>query len=476
MMPAPALRWHAVNKGLRCTPENQTVVVDRPAHSSRGGPEDSRLARIARRRLTARRLRWWVRRSMLAIPAVYLLLAIALGVISPELDSAVGGQSVRGVGIDAARDVLTSTATGMIAFTGLVVSAVLLVVQFAAGQYSPRFVVWFRRDQLVKHAIGSFLAAPLFALVALREIELKRVTYSPDITVVTALALLLGAALLFLALLGRVLDQLRPRNLYRGVGRQGIRAARAAYPTMLPDADAQIEPPPQWRTLAPRELVLTHSAGVVSSFDTDLMVAAASQADVTVELVPGVGEFVSHGQVLLRVHGDGDVDETMLGRAVLISDDRTIEQDPAFAIRVIVDTAIRALSPAINDPTTATHALDTLEVLMRELARRDLDASLARDEHGAVRLVWRTPGWSELMELTFDEIRVYGAGSLQVCRRMRAALEDLRNATDGSRHAAIDEHLQRLQATVRRAFPPGSTDVQIASVSDRTGLGLSRGS
>ncbi len=194
-----------------------------------------------------------------------------------RLDSLVGGRVVRGVGIDAARDVLTSTATGMIAFTGLVVSAVLLVVQFAAGQYSPRFVVSFRRDQLVKHAIGSFLAAPLFALVALREIELKRVTYSPDITVVIALALLLGAALLFLALLGPVLDQLRPRNRYRGVARQGIRAARAAYPSPLREAGPGHAPPPtDWRAEAPRELTLRHGAGVVSSFDSDLLLAQRS--------------------------------------------------------------------------------------------------------------------------------------------------------------------------------------------------------
>jgi uncharacterized membrane protein len=414
---------------------------------------------------------------MLPIPGAYLLFAIALGVASPELDSAVGGQSVRGVGIDAARDVLTSTATGMIAFTGLVVSAVLLVVQFAAGQYSPRFVVWFRRDQLVKHAIGSFLAAPLFALVALREIELKRVTYSPDITVVIALALLLGAALLFLALLGRVLDQLRPRNLYRGVARQGIRAARAAYPSPLGEADPVHAPPPtDWRVEAPRELTLKHGAGVVSSFDSDRILAAAIRADVTVELVPAVGEFIAARQLLLRIHGDGPVDEALLGRAVRVSDDRTIEQDPAFAIRVIVDTAIRALSPAINDPTTAVHALDALEVMVRDLAERDLEASLARDGQGVVRVVWRTAGWRDLLELAFGEIRSYGAGSVQVCRRMRALLEDLRATTPAVRHAAIDEHLARLRTTITFAYPTGSPEKAVAEGADRTGLGLGRGS
>ncbi len=196
----------------------------------------------------------------------------------------------------------------------------------------------------------------------------------------------------------------------------------------------------------------------------------------TVELVPAVGEFIAARQVLLRVHGEGPVDEALLGRAVRVSDDRTIEQDPAFAIRVIVDTAIRALSPAINDPTTAVHALDALEVMVRDLAARDLEASVARDEQrrGAGGVAYR--GLAGATELAFGEIRSYGSGSVQVCRRMCALLGDLRAATPAVRHAAIDEHLERLRVTITFAYPTGSAEKAVAEGADRTGLGLERGS
>jgi hypothetical protein len=127
---------------------------------------------------------------MLAIPCTYLVFSIALGRLTPAIDRAVESRLSAGVGIAAARDILSSLATGMIAFTGLVVASVLVAVQFAAGQYSPRLVLWFRRDPIVLNAIGSFLAAPLFALVALGELERQQVTYTTDVTVITSLALL----------------------------------------------------------------------------------------------------------------------------------------------------------------------------------------------------------------------------------------------------------------------------------------------
>ena len=151
------------------------------AESDRWLPRDAELRRlraVAIRREASRRLRTSLRRSMLPIPCAYLVLAVVLGAVTPTIDRAIGTPLQRGVGLNAARDVLTATATGMVAFTALVVASVLLVVQFTASQYSPRLVVWFRRDLLIKNAIGSFLATPLFGVVALREIERKPPQYS----------------------------------------------------------------------------------------------------------------------------------------------------------------------------------------------------------------------------------------------------------------------------------------------------------
>jgi uncharacterized membrane protein len=155
---------------------------------------------------------------------------------------------------------------------------------------------------------------------------------------------------------------------------------------------------------------------------------------------------------------------------VTIGEERTIGE-PAFSIRIIVDTAIRALSPAVNDPTTAVHAIDALEPMIGQLAARDLEPRHL-DREATTPLVWRAPSWEDFLDLAFEEIRAYGRDSIQVCRRLRAALTDLRASTPHARHAAIDARLARLDKTVQLAHPSASPDRALAAVADRTGLGL----
>jgi uncharacterized membrane protein len=410
------------------------------------------------------------RHSLIAVPVLYLAGAILLGILIPELDRRRDVAAAPGVGVATARDILGATATGMIAFTGFVLASVLVVVQFAAGQYSPRLVLWFRRDALTKHAIGCFLAAFIYSLVALRRLEGEATGFDPDLTVAVALALLVGSSVLYPALLQRVTDRLRPRTLYRAVVREGIRAARETYPDTLHERRPRDA---TWATADPQRVPLTAHPGVVASFDDDALVAAATRAGAVIELVPGVGEFVGPREELLRVHG-GNVDPDAVASLVHVADERTTEQDPAFAMRIVVDTAIHALSPAVNDPTTAVQALDVLEVLVRELSGRDLEASLARDAAGDVRLVWPSPSWEDVLDLAFGEIRLYGASSLQICRRLRAMLDDLLASTPAERHPAIAAQLRRLDASVLSAFPDGSPEHATAMAADPTGLGLER--
>jgi uncharacterized membrane protein len=427
---------------------------------------------VTKRAVLGRHLRRRIQRSLVVIPVVYLAAAFALGLLAPTLDRNLEPPVDIGVDVETARDILTATGTGMIAFTGLVVSSVLVVIQFAAGQYSPRLVLWFRRDHVVKHAIGSFLAAFLYSLVALRDLHDVGGDQSPDVTVLIALLLLVFASVFFLVLLERVMDRLRPRNLYGAVAREGIRAARVIYPHAL-GAPRERDVRPQAADM-PRVVPHDGRPGVIVSFDHDALLGAADASGAMLEIVPGVGEFVARGHPLLRVHGEVGASDAALRRAIDVSDERTLTQDPAFALRIIVDTAIRALSPAVNDPTTAVQALDVLELLVRELARRDLEESVARGPDSAVRLAWHSPGWNDLVELAFGEIRAYGASSLQIARRMRAVLEDLHASTPAVRHSALDDQLARLDAAVRAAHPEGSPERAASLRADRIGLGLGR--
>ena len=200
---------------------------------------------------------------------------------------------------------------------------------------------------------------------------------------------------------------------------------------------------------------------------------AATGAGAVIELVPGVGEFVGpHGE-LLRVHGRPDR-RRALSRLVDVERRADDQQDPAFAMRIVVDTAIRALSPAVNDPTTAVQALDVLEVLVRELAGRDLEASLARDAAGDVRLVWRAPAGTTCSTSRSRRSATTAPARSRSAAALRAVLEDLLASTPPERHPAIETRLRRLDAAVQNAFPEGSPARATAMVADPTGLGLAR--
>ena len=166
--------------------------------------------------------------------------------------------------------------------------------------------------------------------------------------------------------------------------------------------------------------------------------------------------------------------EDALRRAVHLKRERTFEQDPKYPIRLLVDIAIKALSPAINDPTTAVQTIDQLEDLLRRLGAAELDAGYAVDESGALRLVFPTPTWEDYLSLAFDEIRHFGSSSVQVMRRMRSALVGLADALPSQeRVETVRSYLEHLDRVIG-ASPFDVEDKRMARQEDRQGIGLSR--
>jgi len=147
-----------------------------------------------------------------------------------------------------------------------------------------------------------------------------------------------------------------------------------------------------------------------------------------------------------------------------------MEQDPTFSFRILVDIAIKALSAAINDPTTAVLAIDQLQRLLRLVGLRDLRGEEFRDNAGQLRLVFRTPNWEDYVHLACTEIRHCGAGSIQVMRRMRSMLENLMQTLPPHRHAELQQQLELLDRTVdgHYAFPE---DRALARIPDPQGMG-----
>jgi uncharacterized membrane protein len=211
---------------------------------------------------------------------------------------------------------------------------------------------------------------------------------------------------------------------------------------------------------------------VIQSFDLAALTRLAAAADAVIEMTTAPGDTVLELTTLLRVRGARRaLDEPALKRAIDLGDERTFEQDPKYAIRLLVDIAIKALSPAINDPTTAVQALDQIEDLLIRLGRRHLDIGAIHDLMGALRVIVPFPAWDDLLLLALDEIRSCGATSVQVMRRMHALIGNLTMVLPTERHPALRHVARRLKATVARSFAD-SEGQHDASVADRQGLGI----
>jgi uncharacterized membrane protein len=187
--------------------------------------------------------------------------------------------------------------------------------------------------------------------------------------------------------------------------------------------------------------------------------------------VPQIGDFVAAQDPLCRIfQGGATLPAGALCQSVAFGQERALEQDPAFAFRIIVDIASKGLSPAINDPTTAVLAIDQIHHLLRNVGSRRLDDGRVRDLAGRLRLVYRAPGWEDFVHLAVTEIRQFGSQSIQVARRLRAMLENLIQTLPEERASLLRQELSLLHRSAERFFPEPE-DQALAAVSDFQGVG-----
>ena len=405
------------------------------------------------------------------VPLVYATAAITLGVTSARLAHVLLPGFVSTISANAAIGIYSSIASGMLALTGIVFSLTFVMVQFSATAYSPRLVLWIARDPLVSHAIGVFTAAFLYALVALAWVDRSGSGRVSLLDVCVATTLLLVSVIMFISLIQRV-RMLQVTQMLAFTGDQGRKIIENLYPPLETPASPisdEIVQAPSFQTL-----VHHGRPQIVQAVNVPALVHIASKAGCTIELRAAVGDAVLDSTPILRLHGEvGPLPESQLRRAIDLGDDRTFEQDPKYALRLLVDIAIKALSPAINDPTTAVQALDQIEDLLLRLGRRRLEIGAFCDPIGNLRVLIAFPSWEDFLRVAFDEIRFYGANSVQVMRRMKALISEMITVLPEERHHALRYWQQRLQSSIERSF--GDTEDKLdASAEDRQGLGISR--
>jgi uncharacterized membrane protein len=359
--------------------------------------------------------------------------------------------------------VITST----IAFVVFTFSSLLVAIQVASGQLTPRIIATtLLRDKAIRRSVALFVYTLLLA-VAVK----SRVDTIPHSLVSLMGILGLGSVVVFMFLIDHAARLLRPVSIVWRIAQQGLKVIDDVYPRPIPTSPVPAHPPER---LGPPERTLLHRAtsAIVIAVNLEALVAEARRADVIIELAPRVGDFVARDDPLFLLRGSGTtkIDERRLYGQVAFGPERTIEQDSTFAFRVIVDIAIKALSPAINDPTTAVLAIDQLQRLLRTVGNRDLHDERIFDSDGQLRVIFRTPNWNDFVHLAFSEIRQCGAGNFQVVRRFRAMIENLLQNVPESRLPALRQQLELLDRAVEKlyAFPE---DLALARVADTQGLG-----
>jgi uncharacterized membrane protein len=406
------------------------------------------------------------------IPTWYAVIAVVAGLLLPRLEAALLPDFRSGLSPAAAVAIYTSVGTGMIALTGIVFSLAFVMVQFSATAYSPRLVMWLARDPALWHAMGVFSATFLYSLAAIAWVDRSGAGKVPFFSGWLVIALLLASVGMFIALIEK-LSLLQIHRMLAFTADHGRRVIEETYPPV--EAAIATPQPGEFQTI-PVTQTLRHAGRpqTVQTFDVAALLAAASGAGGIVVVTASVGDTLVEGTPMLRVHGgQRAMDEPALRRAFTLGAERTFEQDPKYAIRLLVDIAIKALSPAVNDPTTAVQALDQIEDLLRRLGLRRLEIGAIRDRDGLLRLVVPHPAWDDFLALAFDEIRYCGAGSVQVMRRMKALAADLISALPPERHKPLRHQQRMLSATIAKSFPDAE-EQQEASVEDRQGLGTPR--
>ncbi len=407
------------------------------------------------RLLTASESIWEkLRTSLWFVPTLIVggAVSLALGLI--ELDSNSNRDQLTedwprlfGAGADGSRGLLSAIAGSMITVAGVTFSITIVALALASSQYTPRILANFIRDRANQAVLGVFLGVFAYSLVVLRTIR-----GGDDGVFVPALAVLAALVLAFVAIgfliffIHHIAASIQANSIIETTSRETLHAIDRSFPPLVGDAIAEAPqvtpsldiPSVQWRPI--------HSAktGYVQRVDGDVLFKMACARDVTIRVERGVGEFIIEGCPLVCVSGAQIDDDLITGAnaAFTLGRQRTVTQDAAYGLRQLVDVALKALSPGINDTTTATTCIDFLGAILARLVERPIEAP-TRSDGKRLRLIPRGPTFAGLLREGVEQIRQNAEGNVAVLVRLLEALWlVIQRTTDTARQQAILEQVQ----------------------------------
>jgi uncharacterized membrane protein len=415
--------------------------------------------------LTRQRVQLYLRNSMWLMPSISIVIALVFVRILHRIEVAfdLHAKFGRDIGIAVLGTIAGSTFTLVVVFA----SAILVAVQLASAQLTPRIISLVYRTGIRKFSLSLFVFTFTFSVAAM----LRLGETVPMLTGYVAAYTFLFNLVLFIHFIERMGKSLRPSSALQTVGSIGREVIHSVYPRLLSEHDLERTEPLEHIEAKAFRTVVNLEDGAVLAFDLKGLMSLAQRSSCIIEMVPAVGDFIAEGDPLFHIYEGGTmIPEETFRNSVAIGAERTMEQDPMFAFRIIVDIASKALSPAINDPTTAVLAVDQLHHLLRDVGKRYLAEGHEKDSAGTVRLIYRTPYWEDFVQLSLTEIRQYGRDSIQVMRRLRAMLEDLIATLPARREPLLTRELSLLLSSAKRVFPD-LADQELAEVGDLQGMG-----
>jgi uncharacterized membrane protein len=407
----------------------------------------------------------YVRSSLWLVPFFAIPLSLVAVRAVHRLDVWLGWNLLGFQAADA-KTLLEAFVSATLAFVVFTFGSLLVAIQIASAQMTPRIIATtLLRNDLVKYTVALLIFTLMFSLGAQNRLDEQ--TYQ----LLAFVAILLGMSSFaaFFYLIDYASRLLRPISILTRVGDNGVAVVESVYPNPSSGPSREIEPP----IPATPDAVVRHrgNSGIVLAVHIERLLKKAERSDGVIEFVPLVGDFVAVDDPLFNLYsGSRSIDQATLRALVAFGSERTMDQDPTFAFRIVVDIALKALSPAINDPTTAVLAIDQLHRMLRTVGKRDLRTDEIPNKSGKLRVIFRTPNWEDFVHLAFSEIRFCGSGNLQIVRRLRAMIDNLLQTLPQHRHKELRQELSLLDREIAKNFSYPE-ELALARIADTQGLG-----
>ncbi len=400
--------------------------------------------------MTNRLTSFWIglRTSLWFVPGLMIASSIGLSLLLVEVEGRgdmIGSDWTSrypllfGVGVDGSRGMLTAIASSMLTVAALVFTLTLNAINQASGQFTPRIFRNFLRDRANQFVLGYFVSVYAYCLVVLRTIRSgDEVNFVPSFAVVTGLVLALGGTVVLIFFIHHIAASLQISNIIGEIVDETKKSIRRLFPdevgTPIGDDAEDIAETADDADKDDWIKVASQRSGYIQLVEVDDLAEFATNNACIVRMEAGVGEFVGTGSRLVSVlpsagHELGDDKLADLNDLFVIERDRTIEQDVDFGLRQLVDIALKALSPGINDTTTAVNCIENLGELIGKLASRDFPAT-KRVADGKDLIILKAPTFADFVSTAFDQIRISGKGNFAVFIKLALAIELAAGRTD----------------------------------------------